>query len=140
MMHEKIGQEDEKRNTLRAKVANVITNRTFMRERMNNVDRMFKDFAEETTMFLRQNKHIDIAQSDKEKKTNIMERKQYNEKGEQLLEDGNTYRELSEDPTEKLQKNLNNLIAGCPSTQSALSPQTVVVLSTDRLWTRCGLC
>lgn len=119
--------DDVKKNTLRGKVANVITNRSYKRK-LNWQDRMFKDAADETASFLRRNKNVVIAQSDKGKKTIVMYKEEYHRKVMQLLEDGETYRRMDGDPTEKVQKNLNSLIdklAKCGYVEQSMAKQVM---------------
>lgn len=70
-------QEEEKRNTLRAEVTNVINNITKTRQ-LSNVGNMFKRYADETTYFLKQRNWL----SDKGKKSIVMYKEQFNEKAE----------------------------------------------------------
>lgn len=64
----------------------------------------------ETKKFLNNNKDIIITRSDKSNSTVCLNRDQYNEKMQQLLQDKEVYKELTTDPTNRFETKTNKII------------------------------
>lgn len=100
---------DNGKDIARTKLANQIT--TFKRKITNTPKEKFiLRIYEKTKQFFRTNDDVIIIQADKGNKTVALYKDEYNRKMEQLLEDKNTYRTVRVDPTNKLQRENNNII------------------------------
>lgn len=72
---------------------------------------LLKKYIDETQQFLKNNKEILILKADKINTTVIMDRKEYDNQIETLLNDENIYTKLKKDPTNQIQTKLNNIIS-----------------------------
>lgn len=101
------------KDDLRSTCCNIITNHknNFNKTNSNKKEqKIFLNKINKTKSFLKQNNNLKILKPDKSNKTVIMFENDYNKKINDLLKDGNTYKELKTDPTNIYQKNNNNLI------------------------------
>lgn len=101
---------DREKDALRTKLANQIT--SFKRKiKINEREKFIFTAFEKTKTFLNDHQEIIIIQADKGNKTVAMYKWDYEEKMKKLLEDKITYKTLRTDPTSKLQKINNNMVA-----------------------------
>lgn len=102
--------EDKEKDVARTKLATNINN--FKRKLKNTPKEKFiLTIFEKTKKILKKHDNILILQADKGNKTVMMYKKEYSDKMERLLDDKNTYRTLRTDPTTKLQRENNNIVA-----------------------------
>lgn len=95
---------------IRNKITNILTN---FKNKINNSHKTGKNkinyFLKEAKSFLNQ-KSLYVLTADKSKKTVIMEKKEYNKKMTDLLNDSLTYKKETKDLTKNIQTKINNLI------------------------------
>lgn len=98
-------EKDEKRN----KIVNVVTNF----KNHNDVKKsnpLINVQYNDTKEFLKENDNLVILNSDKGNVTVILDKDNYNEKINDLLNDESTYKKLENDPTENIQRKTNAMI------------------------------
>jgi len=66
-----------------------------------------------TAKFCKKNPNIIFTRVDKGNVTVAMNREEYNNKMEELLQDKNTYIPIKKNPTKNIEKNLNSTIKKC---------------------------
>ncbi len=94
---------------IRAEITNIITNYLHGFKVTKESDKMLLRFFYNTKKFLKENKQIVVVKSDKGNKTVVMNKSEYEEKMEQLVNDKKTYVELTEDPTLRYEKMVNDM-------------------------------
>ncbi len=95
---------------IRAKVINITTNFLNNYKRSKNSDKFILQLVNKTKKFLADNQQIIVIKADKGNKTIIMNRSEYEESMDKLLNDQSTYKKTSRDPTLRIQKTGNDLI------------------------------
>ena len=99
---------DEKRNIIRAKATNIITN--FIHNPKNNDDKFYSKILNKTRTFLKANKNLIITNSDKGNKTVILTREDYINKSKILLNDTKFYVQINNNPTDSIEKKNNEFV------------------------------
>lgn len=94
------------RDTLRAQATNIITNFLHRDDEMGGCNLPW----DKCRKFLKENPNILILKADKGAVTVAMDADSYYEKASSLLDDTNTYKKLSNDPTSTFQKRNNDLV------------------------------
>lgn len=98
---------DEKKNIVRAKITNILTN--FMKTPQNN-DYLNLLFTK-TKKFLKQHNELIVTRSDKGNVTVILPRALYIEKSNDILLDQTYYKQLRQDPTSTFQQKSNKFVS-----------------------------
>ncbi|XP_015122996.1 uncharacterized protein LOC107045296 [Diachasma alloeum] len=101
-------QHSEKRNNIRAEAINIITN-FHLKPRSNNRSQRDQD-AIATKKFLKENRDLIVARSDKGKATVLMHREEYLQVMKRMLADEDTCQRIEKDVTFKLERRANELV------------------------------
>lgn len=98
-----------KRNDFRGRLSNGLQN--YLHNNYNIFSNsIIRNIGMKTHNFLKQNKDIIVCKADKGNVTVILDKKEYDEKCLSLLNDSKVYQKLTSDPTQNIQKELNNKI------------------------------
>lgn len=97
-------KDSEQRNEDRTTITNVISQYLTKNETFSDVDILLTKSKHLTNKFFKENNELILTNSDKSKKTVIMEKVEYEEKMNDLLSDNNTYVLLNKDPTNMVLK------------------------------------
>lgn len=95
-------------NEIRAKMVNIATNFSNSNKKS---DRFLLAYVKKTEIFLKENKQIIVINADKGNKTIIMNRTEYESSMGKLVNDDTTYTEARRDPTNRIEKMVNELIS-----------------------------
>lgn len=105
---------ENNKNDIRSNVCKVITNfkntTSKTKSSQHHDTKLNYKQIKETKQFIKKNPQIVITKPDKSNKTVILNKQDYEEKMNFLLSDSNTYEKLKTDPTNKYQKQNNDLI------------------------------
>lgn len=137
-------QDDNLRNKLRAKAANIITNNKYTHQQ-NWLDVLIRSYVNETKHFLEKNRDIVVAQSDEGSRTIVPTRDDYQQKLEALLGDTTTYQCSEVEPTERLQNSMKNTLSAyvkkvfidkefhrSVTTENAVQPKLYILIKTHK--------
>jgi hypothetical protein len=97
-----------KQNEIRIRTNNILNNYVAHPEKLKPLEKHIMELYKETRKFMNENdKEIVITTADKGGKTVVMYREDYMTKMTSLVSDTNTYENLTRDPTQKIQRELN---------------------------------
>jgi hypothetical protein len=100
----------DNRNLFRSKAVNVLTNSIIRPERLGQQDKYLNNLYTTTSKYLKQHKNeICVLESDKSKKTVIMDRVDYERITNDHIKSDTSYEKLTRDPTSTFQSKNNNL-------------------------------
>lgn len=112
------------KNIVRSKLSNIIVNhKNANNKNINHDQKLLNKNINFTKKFIKQNPQIIITKPDKSNKTVILNKTDYENKMQTLLNDTNTYKKLTSNPTTKYQKLNNNLIKSWENS-NLISPET----------------
>lgn len=107
-------KSDDEKNIIRSEITNVITNhKTKIKHKnikTNNFQKNIKQKLGYAKKFIKDNPQIIVLKPDKSNKTVVMNKIDYNNKIENLLNDTNTYKKLKSDPTNIFEKKNNAFV------------------------------
>lgn len=98
---------------IRPEINNIIYNFINKKCQETHKTNIFQIDFLKTKKFLKENNDIMVTRADKGNSTVILERQDYNNKTIQMLEDKETYKKITRDPTNKIQIKVNNLANEC---------------------------
>lgn len=101
--------KNENADEIRAKMVNITTNYLQNYKRSKHSDKLLLAMVNKTKKYLSDN-HVIVINADKGNKTIILDQREYESAMDKLLNDDTTYIKTSRDPTNRIEKKVNNLI------------------------------
>lgn len=105
--------KEENAEIIRPEVNNILVNFINKKTQEKKKHTIFEIDARKTKKFIKDNDDIIVCRADKGNSTVIMDKKDYLHKAKQLLQDSSTYKKINRDPTNKIQKEINNITNQC---------------------------